>query len=108
MVLTRSVKLEISCTWKQNHLHRLEMAEAGAEDNLENRVTDMIHEIGIPAYQRISLSERCDSYGSERYGCIKCSDKSIISDCCKDASDDGAVWNVQSVTQLKWRGAEEN
>ena len=58
--------------------------------NLENRVTDMIHEIGIPAHIKgYHYLRDAILMAIEDMDVLKCSDKSIISDCCKDASDDG-------------------
>ena len=45
------------------------------EGSLENRVTNMLHEI-----QGVPLSARRDHHGGERYGCVKCHHKDPLSD----------------------------
>lgn len=82
-----------------NHVIRHEMKQYASgesafnrqpEVNLETRVTDMIHEIGIPAHIKgYHYFKRCNHYGGGGYGCVECHYQGIISYSSKDASDDG-------------------
>ena len=81
-----------------NHLIRHEMKtqsaqglkmEEAPEVNLENRVTDMIHEIGIPAHIKGYHYLGCHYHGSGGHGCAQCDHEGTLSNGGKDASDYG-------------------
>ena len=59
------------------------------EGDLENRVTNLLHEIGIPAHIKgYHLSAGFDHHGSAGYGCVKCDHKGVVSNRSKTVSDD--------------------
>ena len=57
------------------------------EGDLENRVTNLLHEIGIPAHIKGYHYLR-DSIISAGYGCVKCDHKGVVSNRSKTVSDD--------------------
>lgn len=64
------------------------LVETGSDGNmLEAVVTDIIHEIGVPAHIKGSVSSQCDPDGSSRYGHPEFNYKAVVPIDCR------GIWN---------------